>query len=111
MQRDEWKWREMIEYLEGGRIPQSKYPRATLDQFLLEEGILYLARKNIDNTLNFFFFFYFIYSGATSPISAFCHFSNLISPISAADCPLTLHPRPLCRPDELRGWCPPPAGG
>ncbi len=40
MQRDEHKWQEMIYYLEGGRIPRSKYPRATLDQFVLEEGIL-----------------------------------------------------------------------
>ncbi len=26
MQRDEYKWQEMITYLEGGRIPRSKYP-------------------------------------------------------------------------------------
>ncbi len=33
MQRVECRWREMIEYLQGGRIPRSKYPRTTLDQF------------------------------------------------------------------------------
>ncbi len=53
MQRDEWKWREMIDYLEGGRIPRSKYPRTTLDQFLLEEEILYLSKRNIDNTVRY----------------------------------------------------------
>ncbi len=31
MQRIECRWREMIEYLQGGRIPRSKYPRTTLD--------------------------------------------------------------------------------
>ncbi len=47
------KWREMIEYLEGGQIPRSTYPRATLDQFTMEEGILYLVKRNIDNTLKY----------------------------------------------------------
>ncbi len=37
MQRAEARWREMVDYLEGGRVPRSKYPRATLDQFALEE--------------------------------------------------------------------------
>ncbi len=44
-QREEPRWREIINYLEGGRIPSSKYPRATLDQFALEDGILYLCKK------------------------------------------------------------------
>ncbi len=39
---EEPRWREMITYLEGGRIPGSRYPRATLDQFALEDGILHL---------------------------------------------------------------------
>ncbi len=30
MQGAEPKWREMVDYLEGGRIPRSKYPRVTL---------------------------------------------------------------------------------
>ncbi len=33
LQGEEPRWREMIAYLENGRIPRSKYPRATLDQF------------------------------------------------------------------------------
>ncbi len=37
LQREEPRWREMIRYLEDGRIPRSKYPRATLDQFALEQ--------------------------------------------------------------------------
>ncbi len=31
MQRAEARWREMVDYLEVGRVPRSKYPRATLD--------------------------------------------------------------------------------
>ncbi len=53
LQRDEPKWREMVEYLEGGQIPRSKYPRATLDQFTVEKEILYLVKKNIDNTFKY----------------------------------------------------------
>ncbi len=41
----------MIDYLEGGRIPKSKYPRATLDQFALEDGILYLCKQKIDGVI------------------------------------------------------------
>ncbi len=41
LQKEEPRWREMVQYLEeGGRIPRSKYPRATLNQFALEDGIL-----------------------------------------------------------------------
>ncbi len=41
----------MVEYLEGGRIPRSKYPYPTLDQFALEDGILYLCKQKIDATV------------------------------------------------------------
>ncbi len=51
LQREEPRWREMIDYLEGGRIPRSKYPRATLDQFTLEDGILYLCKQKVDSTI------------------------------------------------------------
>ncbi len=51
LQGEEPRWREMITYLEGGKIPRSKYPRATLDQFALEDGILYLCKQKIDGTI------------------------------------------------------------
>ncbi len=51
MQRVECRWREMIEYLNGGRIPRSKYPRTTLDQFKLEDDILYLCKRKVDGTI------------------------------------------------------------
>ncbi len=51
MQRAEAMWREMAEYLDGGRIHRSKCPRATLDQFALEEDILYLYKEKVDGTV------------------------------------------------------------
>ncbi len=51
IQRAEPRWQEMIAFLEGGRIQRSKYPRATLDQFSLEDEILYLCKKKIDGTM------------------------------------------------------------
>ncbi len=50
-QRGEPRWREMVNYLEGGRIPRSKCPRATVDQFSLEEGILYLCKQKVGGTI------------------------------------------------------------
>ncbi len=42
----------LVRNLEGGRIPRSKYPRATrtLDQFVLEEEILHLTQEKINHT-------------------------------------------------------------
>ncbi len=51
LQREEPRWREMVDYLEGERIPRSKYTRNTLDQFALEDGILYLCKQKIDGTI------------------------------------------------------------
>ncbi len=51
MHRGDLRWREKIEYLEGGRTPRSKYCRATLDQFSLEDDILYLCKQKIDGTI------------------------------------------------------------
>ncbi len=43
MQRRERRWNEVVEYLRGGRVPRSRFPRATIDQFTLEDGtILYV---------------------------------------------------------------------
>ncbi len=41
LQVAEAKWGEMIEYLEGGQIPKRTYPRSTLHQFALWDGVLY----------------------------------------------------------------------
>ena len=44
-------WRELVDYLEGGRIPRSKYPRATLDQFELEEDVLFMTKRKSDGII------------------------------------------------------------
>ena len=51
LQDAEPRWREMKTYLEGGRIPRLKYPRSTLNQFILEDGILYSTKQKLDNSL------------------------------------------------------------
>ncbi len=51
MQRAEPKWRAMVEYMKGGRIPRSKYSRSTLDQFPLEDDVMYLCKQKIDGTI------------------------------------------------------------
>ncbi len=52
LQRQDWRWREMIDYLQGGRIPRSKYPKATLDLFALEDEILYSESSLYGNSLS-----------------------------------------------------------
>ncbi len=51
MQRTEPRWQEMIRYLGGDRVPRSKYPRTTLDQFSLEDEILYLCKRKVKGTI------------------------------------------------------------
>ncbi len=41
----------MVDYLEGGRIPRSNYPRVILDQCALEDYILYLCKQKVDGTI------------------------------------------------------------
>ena len=52
-QRKDATWQELIEYLNGGRIPGRKIPRATLDQFELVNGMLHFVRIGKDSSLNF----------------------------------------------------------
>ncbi len=55
MQRAEPRWKEMVEFLEGGRIPRSKYPRTTLDQLSLEDEIPYLCKRKVDGAILYLF--------------------------------------------------------
>ncbi len=43
----------MAEYLRGGRVPRSRFPRATIDQFTLglEDDVLYLTKQKTDGTI------------------------------------------------------------
>ncbi len=44
-QREETVWGEVITYLQGGRIPSKRLPKATLDQFALVEKLLCFVRE------------------------------------------------------------------
>ncbi len=51
LQRAEPRWQEMIRYLEGDRVPRSKYPRTSLDKFSVEDEILYLCKRKVEGTI------------------------------------------------------------
>ncbi len=52
-QREEIKWRDMIEYLEGGSIPTKKYHKSILHQFTIIDELLYYAKENIDGSIHY----------------------------------------------------------
>ncbi len=52
-QREETVWGELITYLQGGRIPSKRLPKATLDQFALVEELLYFMREKTDGSLHY----------------------------------------------------------
>ncbi len=49
----EVKWREMIEYLEGGSIPTKKYHKTILEQFTLKDEILYSVKEATDGSIQY----------------------------------------------------------
>ena len=50
-QKEEPRWAEVINYLEGGRLPRKKCPRTLINQFMLYEGLLYLSTLKTDNSI------------------------------------------------------------
>ena len=52
-QREKVKWREMIEYLEGGSVPTKKYHKTILQQFTVIDGILYYAKETSDGCIQY----------------------------------------------------------
>ncbi len=50
-QREEPVWRELAEYLEGGRVPTKRLPKSTLDQVAQIDGILYFVKEKRDGSL------------------------------------------------------------
>ena len=50
-QREEVKWREMIEYLEGGSFLTKKYHKTILQQFTVIDGIFYYAKETSDGCI------------------------------------------------------------
>ncbi len=43
----------MIQYIEGGKIPQKRYPRAMLDQFAVWDGVLYYSITKKHGSIHF----------------------------------------------------------
>ncbi len=52
-QREKPVWGELAEYLEGGKIPTRRLPRATLEQFALEDGLLCYVKEKADDSLHY----------------------------------------------------------
>ncbi len=52
-QREEPAWEELASYLEGGRLPTKRLPKTTLDQFALQDELLYFVREGTDGSLQF----------------------------------------------------------
>ncbi len=53
LQLREEGWRQLIEYLEGGQLPTRRYPKCTLNQFTLWEGVLYYSVTKKDGSVHF----------------------------------------------------------
>lgn len=52
-QREEPVWRELVEYLEGSKIPTKRLPKPTLDQFAQIDGVLYFVKERLDGNLQY----------------------------------------------------------
>ncbi len=52
-QRAEDKWKELAEYLKGGKLPHKRYPKTTLDHFVIQEEVLYYVNENSDGSLHY----------------------------------------------------------
>ncbi len=52
-QREEVKWREIIENLERGSIPTKKYHKTILEQFTLKDEILYYVKEATDGSIQY----------------------------------------------------------
>ncbi len=44
---------ELIEYLKGGKLPTKRLPKTILDQFALEDGLMYFVREKTDDSLHY----------------------------------------------------------
>ncbi len=51
-QREDAVWAELVDYVQGGRLPLRKLPKATLQQFEMVEELLYYVREKSDGSLH-----------------------------------------------------------
>ena len=52
-QRKDPRWKELAEYLEGGKLPTKLYPKILLEQFEVQEEILYYVREKLDGSIHY----------------------------------------------------------
>ncbi len=52
-QKENSLWEELTEYVKGGKLPTKRLPKTTLDQFALEDGLLYFMREKTDSSLHY----------------------------------------------------------
>ncbi len=52
-QREEEKWRELIEYLEGGSVPTKRYHKTILQQFVIIDWVLYYTKETTDGSIHY----------------------------------------------------------
>ena len=52
-QREEERWKELAEYLEGGSVPTKRYYKTILQQFVIMDEILYYTRETIDGSIQY----------------------------------------------------------
>ena len=53
IQCKEKRWKDLIDFLEGGTVPKHRYPRATLNQFVVDQGVLYFVIEKADDSLHY----------------------------------------------------------
>ncbi len=53
LQQEEETWQDLITHLEGGKVPNRKYKRTTLDQFTLWDRILHYSVTKNDGSIHF----------------------------------------------------------
>ena len=52
-QRKDPRWKELAEYLEGGKLPTKLYSKILLEQFEVQEEILYYVREKLDGSIHY----------------------------------------------------------
>ena len=52
-QREDPQWKALAEYLEGGKVPTKIYPKTLLEQFVVEDKVLYHVREKTDGSLHY----------------------------------------------------------
>ncbi len=52
-QREDPRWKELAEYLIGKKLPTKLYPKLILEQFEVQDEILYYIREKLDGSIHY----------------------------------------------------------